>query len=730
MAVLRERRRGLKKNDFWLATVGNRASSEHMGKASKPRRCPAIGLEISSSECATNRTSRYACPESCEHSPFAPSNYPKLVEIEDALDKKTLSWLFSDTSDRASMALDFRRAVETESPHAAHAFTSWRLYFQREADGLTCAHRWERAGFPGLKNDECVLFRAKMQARIALMEVRRVVDRQRLEVVDLFTGEGALIDVIDRSLASRSVRFSAFLAWIYPLPHFWRISGAAVAIPDWAPLEPLEIVTELARHLGGPIAPEPLRRWLAEHFVRLSDALDATTRERRRRTFAQGDDQRGSAVYELRAPSGECRVVLDRVDELDNDSLDGKETREGFAEARIWFDGGAGSPIQLPAWARPVLGRVLLGRASWRIEAMGGRLARLRGKLEDRLGDRVRFAGERVDGPGDRTATGGPQVIPALVPLRLVEQATAVQVMNRQVAAPADTPPEEMLQEIEEARLRALPDRQVPALGGRTPREAARDPALRPKLVRLIKSQVRGHDEKNLQLGRDADINWLLRELGLGELDVPPPPLRAPIGVETGGKAEPLEEQDGLPAEADDESGEPWPEPDPLPDRPFDPEEAARRLSIAFTEFDTTAEALNELDAGGATLLPCVRELTVDLLSETEFSCLLTFLLQAWFALVPPGRRAPRLRQSAMQEGLRRGMAVVTPTVLSGSLQSLQGVLPDCRQPGLLQALAERVFDDTKKMSKELRLSPGGRAAMVVVLEVVLNELDHALRQP
>ena len=284
--------------------------------------------------------------------------------------------------------------------------------------------------------------------------------------------------------------------------------------------------------------------------------------------------------------------------------------------------------------------------------------------------------------------------------------------------------------EMEQTHQRTFPDQPVPALGGRTPREAAGDPALRPKLVRLMKSHVRSHDQKNLQTGRDADINWLLRELGLEELDVPPPPLRSPLEMADPEEMEPLDEEDERREEKDDGPNAYSPEPDPLPEQPIDLDEAARRLNKAMEEFDTATEALNELEASGATLIPDASELTADLLSGTEFSCLVTFLLQAWFALVPPGCRAPRLRLPAMREAMRHELALVTPREMSGSMETLQIFVSDCRQPALLQVLVGRLFDSTRKMPKDMRPTAEARIAMVVILKVVFNELDHALRRP
>jgi len=115
--------------------------------------------------------------------------------------------------------------VEGGSPHAWHAFTSCSV-FRLETDGLTCAQRWERAGFLGLKNDERVLFRAKMQVRIALLEIRSVLDEQRLEVVDLFSSGPVPLRVVDRSLANKRC---VLRPWLHGFSRcvFWRVQATA-----------------------------------------------------------------------------------------------------------------------------------------------------------------------------------------------------------------------------------------------------------------------------------------------------------------------------------------------------------------------------------------------------------------------------------------------------------------------------------------------------------------------
>ena len=310
-----------------------------MGKASKKRDCPVAGHPITPAECGESRGSRFACPADCAFNPFAPANYSQLLQIEQELDTQSLGWLFAETRNRQALERDLRQAGSGKSPHALHALVSWRFLFQMDESSLTAAQRLNRDRALALKNDERVLLQAKMQTRVALLEVRRVLDSEQTEVVDLHAAQPAPIVVRDRSLAGVAGRFVPFLGWLYPLPHFYRLSGTVILLPDLHVFEPKEIVTEIVRHLGGATDEAGIRHWLAENFARFEQALMAVSLERRRLMFESVDAKFGKAVYELRRPFAECREVLDRVAQVAEDELADDERTEGFAEARVWFAG-------------------------------------------------------------------------------------------------------------------------------------------------------------------------------------------------------------------------------------------------------------------------------------------------------------------------------------------------------------------------------------------------------
>lgn len=696
-----------------------------MSQKSKRRHCPAAQGEITPAECGESRNSRYACPADCPHNPFAPANYAQLLAIEDAVDKKTLFWALDHAADRAALEREVQRALAAPSAHAAHALISWRLLFQRDGEGLTCAERWERDGFLGLKNDGRALMLAKRQTRVALLEARHVLDTECTEVVDLFEPGGAPFVVRDRGLAAQAVRFAPFLGWCYPLPHFRRLSGSAIVLPEMGSFEPMEIVTELVRHLGGPADAEGMRRWLAEHFVRFDEALAATAFARRQDMLAQVDVQTCHVVYELNAAFDQCCQTLDNGPDVDHDTLSAKEQAEGFTETRVWFDPNPAVPHTLPAGGQQSLGRVLLGARRWRLDAFStARMKTLRQLFEARMDDRVRFVSESRQDLARQMALKQPPVDSSLVPARLLEEPQKLVFTNSRVPPP---PPGQTMEdyqaELMAAANREFPDKPIPMFGSRTPREAARDPALRPKLIRLLKARVRATDEQNLRLGRTDDINGLLRELGATEILFDPPPPR------------PRPEPARNPVEDADFDGEDSFEDDfdlsespRLPAEPLTHEEAFDRLRSAVDGFETAREAMDELDASGATLLDDVDALVGDLLTDDELSFQVPVLLQTWFALVPRGCRAPHIEFDALDQAFTRHAQTLIHELNQGSPKGLERAVAKSRQPTLMLLLALQLLQACNAAPKKMLPRLEAQPVMLAVVMAVVDQLDLALR--
>lgn len=694
-----------------------------MSKSSKWRACPALGRDISSAECGEQRQSRLRCPDDCVNNLFNPANYSRLLEIEDQLDAKTFERMRVTTPDPDSMHKKFSQ-VERQGDVALHAFFSWHYFFEKDSQGRTFGQRWEQDGLNGLKNDERVLWRGKMQTQIALIEIHRVLEDGFLEGVDLLSPQPAPMTFLDRSHAAVACRFSTALGWIYPLPHFWRLGGTALVIPDLAQFTAGQIVREIVGHLGGPLQENEMRRWLAEHFEQFNKSLTATSLLRRRQMFSAMDAKWGKAVYELRAPFAQCRDRLDELAAVNPDNLSDSERDDGFAEARVWFDKSPAADKFEVSGGKTVLGRVLLGQSLWRLETFGAeKLARLRSQFEDCLGDSVRFQGERVDDFAARLAAKDPHAEESLVPPRLLEDPSQiVMTSSLRPRLPSDGSPEEIEQRWTRETDKAFLDDKVPALNHRTPREAARDAALRPKLVQLMKQRVRSRDEENLKSGRNDDINWMLKELDLNELIFDPPPWRPP-------PSEPdFEDEDLDRADAREIVDMDRPPTPPLPSQPLTFEEVCGRYEKAVEAFDSFADAENELIASGSTLLEDADELTLKLLSDDEFSITIPLLAHTWFTFVPIGCRAPELNFKAMEKAFESNLRQIETRLRTGTQKQFESWLMNSPQPNMILMLASTLMQAAASGQKELRTSIEAQPVIMALLKTIVEELDAVLR--
>lgn len=688
-----------------------------MSKTVKLRPCPALAREITAADCRDNRGSNYHCPASCRYNPFAPDNYLALLKVERKLSSRWFPWLLKDAADAKAVQKELEQVVKTNSRHGLHQFVMWNLFFKRDAAGLTSAQRWEKAGFPGLKNDERVLMRCQMQTRVALLEAHRVVDLYRVEAVDVLSPKAEALTLMDRSLASSAPRFGAYVVWAFPLPHFWRLSGMAVLLPDMTPIEPAEIVRALAEYGGAPPDEAAMRLWLAQHFEEFIAGLDATSLARRKRLFESSDVQIGKAVYELKAPFAECRELLESFDEVHASPLSPGEKKEGVVAAYLWFDTKEEANQDVPIQGSAVLGRIATGQSHWRLEAIGAsRLTELRNLFEERMAQRVSFQGERRDDVALQVLQHDPKFDPALVPPRLLESIGQLLVGSSISAAiPTTLTGEEALSQLMEARQKAQLHRPVPCLQGKSPIEAARIPELRPRLIQLMKSRIRNLDEQNLLSGRNDDFNWALKELGLEEISFAPPPQRtapetAAAEVDEGPAARPRFARPPAPL---------------LPEAPLTVQETMQRLDALMDLYEEFDSAKAELAASGATALQDMETILSDLLNERELSFLRPFLVQAWFVMVAPGTQPPEIEFQGLLDAFDDAVVGVHESLSNTNAgpEALNEFVQSASQPGiadvLLKALLTAVVEAPKSSRPRTKTTPAMMAAVVALIEEV-----------
>ncbi len=684
------------------------------------RECPAAGRPIEAFECAAGRHTTYACPESCSFNVFATANYQKFQAIEQSAEEKYFKWVMEHAADRTQLESDLRR-LEKDRPSSGYFHpVAWHGIYRVGPGGDTCLGEWAKAGFPGLGADERIVMRSWMRLQPAMLEVHRVIDGQRVEVVDLLDPERGSFVIVDGGFARQVVRFEAYAGHIAPLPHYTRLLGTFLLVPNFHPIAPEEIIQEIIRHQGGPGDNAGRRAWLAEYYEKFEKALEAVALARRRAMFDALDGQFGKAVYALAKPAADCKQQLVTVPEIADDPLTEAERQEGFTEGRVWF-AGPGDKEKQYTGEGAVIGRILLGPTHWRLEALGAdRLARFRERFEQLMQQRVTFTGERRDDLGARLRMNEPMFDTALVPPTLLRDTPKLMVTSSRVkAAPGMVLDDAAAAGVIYDRQQGILDEPIPALDNKTPRAAASDPALRPQLLRWMKFWISQTDRRNLETGRNDDTNWMVRELGLTEILFEPPPPRprpAPASEATD------EDEEDLPPYST------LPDPPALPDRPWNKSEADKLMNRALRTFSPMSGAADYFSELEYPLFPDLNNLLGETLEEQEITCL--FQATAWVVLcfAPRGTRPPEVFPEDLDHNLSRHVAEVATWPENGMDKAFTDWLNRSRQPELLTRVLALTLTWLEKAPPALRARDEVKSLMIAALGAVVDTLDEAAR--
>jgi hypothetical protein len=423
---------------------------------------------------------------------------------------------------------------------------------------------------------------------------------------------------------------------------------------------------------------------------------------------------------------------LARRPEVDEETPSDEEAAQGFDRAFVWLteDPAAEAdqlalPLTGPAKigkAPVVLGRILLGRQRVRVEAMtGARHQELRARFEEFAAGRLEFVGERADDLGAQTsARHAAKFDAALVPPRLREQPRQIVFASQRIAADDDGGPPDLL-DIFRQQYATFADEPIPALDGKTPRAAASDPALRPRLVALMKTHIRDTDRRRRDEGLDLDLNPLLTELGLHELVSEPPPL---------GSAD--DEEDELDEEADEAFEElaalsrglgPHAVRPPLSER-----DVSRLHKLMQTRYPSPEEAAQAVEGNFPGLLAFVDQATQDSLNDNEFTLLDFLVVRACHFLAPPAPPGPALHFDRIVRDLAGEYARGSKIVLSAksTSEAFERWACDSPQPVVMQDLAGALFAVIDRLRRKER--PRDEAVLLILActKAVVAELFRA----
>jgi hypothetical protein len=369
----------------------------------------------------------------------------------------------------------------------------WVLHIlANEEDDRTVAEAWRERQGSRLSSDMSVLLDAYDVTWLSIWEVREVERGLGFRAVDVLTGAERFVS--DVSASSTVNRFDTLLAMILDFDGGSFFGGAH---GNLLPPREADSAIREARRLCG---------------VRTRAIDPATLRDPNIQlglTFIWDLEVEGMLLRpppELHNTDGDLLVLtrdefdlLRPRDEVAHTlaSLDGAGEAEADQGELVFAISKPGNAMHR-SWDNTIVGRIGVSERSLSIETNSTRRAdELRASVERHLGSAIRFR-ERVERGIDELMEELSDGGQALEPL-----------------APADIPPEaaEIERAMREEHMRDWVDDSIPALGGLTPRAAAKSKAGRRKLELLLKEIE--YDEATLAPEQRIDIERLRAELGM-----------------------------------------------------------------------------------------------------------------------------------------------------------------------------------------------------------------------
>ena len=531
-----------------------RFPSSPSGKNQRP--CPAVQGFISSAECGAQRGSKLNCPAHCPFYPFgtAAGCYDLWLKLDATWGPKAFSYARQRVGkDRFAQIVKAHRSgpgdSEAEMVNALSAALYRVLFFERDANDRTSAERWEAEGWTGLNNDERVLMQYRRHSFVTVIEVQKVLDHQSARCVDVLSPGSPPFILYDRTAMPQMVRFTRLLSWVTHYPHFSRLAGAALEVPFelwhfWKELVENRFAREQTTQPG-----LTLRELLARDLIWATDILRQVGLGFRERLFAGMDFHQCVAIYRLTGDGRRVAAVLDSKPDFEQEepsaSLGFARPLSQYAWLRrgesAGLDQSMNTAFQHPSPEQSVgtVGNVRLYPHQLVIEVFSKKkYAFARQMIGKLFGSLVQFQKETIVDLAEMELGKEPKAAISGEVSAVLDKAFTGRHRHRiemdtsrefdlppQVAfstsadEPGPTPSQQtMVERMLQRQYRAILDDRIPALDGRTPRECARDPARRAKLIEWMKGHLHQIESNNRRDSTHFSINWVVKELGLTEL--------------------------------------------------------------------------------------------------------------------------------------------------------------------------------------------------------------------
>ena len=490
------------------------------GSAAK-RNCPALGGMICGPCCGSKRNSAIRCSAECPHNPFGVNNYDEWLKLDGSWGNKCFGYVLEHCSyNERSFKNELDKYVlvdggmeEDAIDGTAPLFMHAKLFWEPFQDGMCLADCWEPNGWKGLNNDERTMMLFRRMTYPAILEIQDKINDTATLCVDLLDPEKKPFTVFDRNTAARHSRFSRSLNLVCSFPHYFRVGPAGVELQH-------ELTESFMKEMETRSAQQgiSIRDYLSKHFVEACRLVYSMGLKRRESLIDSLDMSEWTAVYRMNISRDEIAKVLSMKPEFE---LEESET-QGVMEYS-WVRRGESKKLEkkMPALFQHrdensgvgTLGQLRLCADTLEVIAFGSQKFRFARKMiEKYLGACITFQTETENDLKEELRRR----------LKDDKEQPFESDMDRGMEREDEIPPEvqaEILSEFHERHYRQFMDSPVPMLENKTPRQAAYNKRLRPKLIDLMKLHIQGIEKRNREEPfLNLDIDWVLDELELKEL--------------------------------------------------------------------------------------------------------------------------------------------------------------------------------------------------------------------
>jgi hypothetical protein len=485
------------------------------------RHCPTLGGMICGLCCGSKRNSSLQCSAECPNSPFGVNNYDEWLKLDRSWGHKCVGYVADHYAySESSFKNELRNYVLFEDnvdeyilSDAAPLMMHAKLFWEPFRDVMCLADLWEHDGWSCLNNDERTMMAFKRRTYPVILELQEKINDTAMLCIDLLDPEKKPFTVYDRSMAARFGRFSRSLNMVCRFPYYFRVGPTGIELQHELSESFLEEMETRSKAQGISI-----RDYLSTHFVEACRLVCTMGMKRRESLLDSLDMSEWKAVYKMNILRDEIERVLSMKPEFEQE----KSEMPGVLEYS-WLRRGESKKLErkMPAFFQHSdespgvgsLGRLRLCTDTLEVIAFGSQKFKFARKtIEKYLGSRITFQAETENDLKEelRRRLNDPN-----------EQSSDFEI-NGGMGREDEITPEiqaQVMRNFHEQHYRQFLDIPVPMLENNTPRQAAKNKSLRPKLLDLMKLHIHGIEKQNRENPfLNLDIDWVLDELGLVEL--------------------------------------------------------------------------------------------------------------------------------------------------------------------------------------------------------------------